>query len=136
VYSALRKALPNVKIIQVLHVCDDESVAEAKRIAPLVDALLLDSGNPALAVKQLGGTGRVHNWRLSARINREAGAPVFLAGGLRPGNVVDALATVAPYAVDVCSGVRTGGALDAAKLHDFVRAVAKAAGPGFAPLPS
>ncbi|HOY17667.1 MAG TPA: phosphoribosylanthranilate isomerase, partial [Haliscomenobacter sp.] len=61
-YAQLRLALPGISIVQVIHVIDEKSVDEALEIAPQVDALLLDSGNPNLAVKELGGTGRVHNW--------------------------------------------------------------------------
>ncbi|MGZ8414644.1 MAG: phosphoribosylanthranilate isomerase [Gemmatirosa sp.] len=123
---ALREALPAVRLVQVIHVLDDDSVQEALATAPLVDALLLDSGNPRLAVKELGGTGRVHDWALSRAIRERAGVPVFLAGGLRADNVGEAIAAVAPFGVDVCSGVRTDGRLDAAKLDAFARAVAAA----------
>ncbi|GLC24155.1 phosphoribosylanthranilate isomerase [Roseisolibacter agri] len=120
----LRAELPAVRLVQVIHVLDDASVREALEVAPLVDALLLDSGNPRLAVKELGGTGRVHDWALSRAIRDGAGVPVFLAGGLRAENVGEAVAAVAPFGVDVCSGVRTGGHLDAAKLDAFARALA------------
>jgi phosphoribosylanthranilate isomerase len=122
----LRVALPAVRLVQVVHVLDDDSVREAEAVAPLVDALLLDSGNPRLAVKELGGTGRVHDWALSRAIRLGVDCPVFLAGGLHAGNVADAVAAVRPFGVDVCSGVRTGGRLDAAKLGAFVRALAGA----------
>jgi len=121
-YVELRASHPRVALMQVIHVLDAESVREAVRVAPFVDAILLDSGNPSAAVKELGGTGRVHDWGISRRIRDAVGLPVFLAGGLRPANVADAIDAVEPYGVDVCSGVRTGGALDAAVLHDFIRA--------------
>lgn len=123
VYAALRRALPGIALVQVIHVVDEDSVAEALVVAPHVDALLLDSGNTKLAVKELGGTGRVHNWNLSRRIVETAGKPVWLAGGLRPDNVADAIAQVRPFGLDLCSGVRTNGALDADRLDAFVRAV-------------
>jgi len=91
-----------------------------------VDGLLLDSGNPSLAVKVLGGTGRVHDWSVSREIVRQSGKPVFLAGGLHAGNVRQAIETVQPYAVDVCSGVRTNGSLDEEKLRRFVEEVKRA----------
>lgn len=118
-YAQLRSALPSVKIVQVIHVVDEHSVNEAIRIAESVDAILLDSGNPSLKIKELGGTGRVHNWELSRRIRINAKCPVFLAGGLNPGNVRQAIETVRPYGVDVCSGVRTDGNLDIRKLELF-----------------
>lgn len=123
----LRAVLPGIRLVQVIHVADQGSVDEAAAVAPLVDAVLLDSGNPTLAVKQLGGTGRVHDWALSARIRERIGVPLFLAGGLRPENVAQAVATVRPFGLDICSGVRSGGRLDAAKLQRFVAALRAAA---------
>ena len=123
-YPVLREALPGVALVQVIHVRGADSVAEAVRTAPMVDGLLLDSGDPTLAVKELGGTGRLHDWRLSRRIVAEAPAPVFLAGGLNPGNVAEAISQVRPYGVDLCTGVRSDGALDAARLTAFMDAVA------------
>jgi len=119
----LRIRLPGVRLVQVVHVDGEESVEEANAIAPLVDALLLDSGNPRLPVKQLGGTGRVHDWSYSRRIREVAGVPVLLAGGLHPGNVNAAIAAVVPAGLDVCSGLRTNGKLDPAKLAAFVAAI-------------
>ncbi|MCB0530112.1 MAG: phosphoribosylanthranilate isomerase [Saprospiraceae bacterium] len=125
-YADIRAALPGIKLVQVIHVTDEASVDEACRIAPEVDALLLDSGNPALSVKELGGTGRTHDWSLSRRIVESVKAPVFLAGGLRPENVREAIDTVGPFGLDLCSGVRTNGQLDPFKLEKFFEAVAQA----------
>ncbi len=125
-YPALRKALPGVALVQIIHVRDEGSVAEAERAAGKVDGLLLDSGDPTRAVKELGGTGRVHDWRLSRRIVARAGCPVFLAGGLGPQNVAEAIRSVRPYGVDLCTGVRTDDVLDCEKLAAFVGAVADA----------
>jgi phosphoribosylanthranilate isomerase len=122
-YATLRAAMPGVALVQVIHVTGGESVEEAIRIAPHVDALLLDSGNQSLAVKELGGTGRVHDWSLSARIVRSVPRPVYLAGGLKPENVAEAIHRVRPFGLDVCSGLRTGGALDEARLAAFFRAI-------------
>ena len=126
IYPKLRRAMPGVKLVQVIHVVGNASVGEALDLAPLVDALLLDSGNPGLAVKELGGTGRTHDWALSRYIVAHADKPVFLAGGLRPDNVVEAVRTVQPYGVDLCNGIRTDGMLDATKLEAFVAAVRSA----------
>jgi len=123
-YATLRRALPGVRIVQVIHVLGEHSVREAQIVAPHVDALLLDSGNPHLAIKELGGTGRVHDWTHSARIVRKCGKPVFLAGGLRADNVRSAIDAVRPFGLDLCSGVRTDGALDAQKLAAFFAALA------------
>jgi phosphoribosylanthranilate isomerase len=119
----LRTALPGVALVQVIHVDGEDAVARAEAAAPSVDALLLDSGNPKLAVKELGGTGRRHDWTISRRIRERAEVPVYLAGGLQAANVAEAIATVAPFALDVCSGVRTGGRLDSARLEAFFAAV-------------
>lgn len=123
VYSELRMHLPYVNLIQVIHVLDQNSVEEAIAIAPLVDALLLDSGNPNLAIKELGGTGRTHNWELSKTIVDGVETPVFLAGGLSPYNIVSAYEHVNPYGFDLCSGVRTDGKLDEKKLNAFFTAL-------------
>jgi phosphoribosylanthranilate isomerase len=122
-YSEIKKALPTVKIVQVIHVIDESSVKEAVSISEMVDAILLDSGNPKLKIKELGGTGRVHNWNLSRQICERSKCPVFLAGGLNPDNVRQAIGEVHPFAVDICSGVRTDGNLDRKKLELFVRNV-------------
>jgi phosphoribosylanthranilate isomerase len=118
--AALRAALPHVTLVQVIHVLDEAALAAC----PFVDALLLDSGNPKLAVKQLGGTGRTHDWRLARRIREAAPRPVWLAGGLRPENVADAIAAVAPHGLDLCSGVRSDGRLDRGRLERFFAAMA------------
>jgi phosphoribosylanthranilate isomerase len=122
-YADIRTALPHLKIVQVIHVIDDQSIDEAIRISPHVDALLLDSGNPKAALKTLGGTGNVHNWEISRDIVRSVDIPVFLAGGLHANNVREAIERVQPFGVDVCSGVRTEGKLDPAKAEAFIRAV-------------
>ena len=119
----LRRLAPGVRLVQVIHVVGPESVDEAGAAAALVDALLLDSGNPRLAVKELGGTGRVHDWTHSRRICETADVPVLLAGGLNAGNVRAAMERVRPSGLDVCSGLRSDGRLDAGKLRDFFRAI-------------
>ncbi|MES2372096.1 MAG: phosphoribosylanthranilate isomerase [Bacteroidota bacterium] len=122
-YSEIKKALPAVKIVQVIHVLDERSIDEAIAISEQVDALLLDSGNPALEIKILGGTGRIHNWQLSRKIVEQSKVPVFLAGGLNVSNVREAIDTVQPFGLDLCSGVRTEKKLDAMKLEAFFKAV-------------
>lgn len=119
----LRRSLPGISLVQVIHVVDDASVAEAVGIAPEVDALLLDSGNQSLAVKELGGTGRVHDWSLSAQIVERSPVPVFLAGGLNADNVGEAIRAVNPFGVDICTGVRADGKLNEYKLKRFMAAV-------------
>ena len=120
----LRRALlpSRARLVQVVHVTGASALDEALAVAPMVDALLLDSGNPALAVKQLGGTGRTHDWAVSREIVRRAGVPVWLAGGLNAGNVAEAVESVRPHGLDLCNGVRTEGRLDEVKLRAFFAA--------------
>ncbi len=124
-FKTLRAAMPAIKLVQVIHVGDERSLDEALRMSEMVDAILLDSGNPNLAVKELGGTGRVHNWKISRKIVEQVQVPVFLAGGLNAGNVQQAIEEVQPFGVDLCSGVRTNGKLDPAKLEQFFEAISK-----------
>ena len=118
----LRQALPGAVLVQVIHVTGGESIDEAKSVAPLVDVILLDSGNQKLSVKELGGTGRTHDWTISRKIREQCGVPLFLAGGLKPDNVRDAIDHVQPFGLDLCSGVRSDGKLDEAKLRAFMSA--------------
>lgn len=122
-YDELRRALPGVEIVQVIHVRNENALPEALEVASRVDALLLDSGNPDLNVKELGGTGRVHDWNISRQIVRHSPIPVFLAGGLHAGNVGQARAAVSPDGFDLCSGVRSNGRLDPRKLEAFFLAL-------------
>ncbi len=123
VHEALRAELPMVRIVQVVHVVGEESVDKAIEAAPMVDSILLDSGNPSAATPEFGGTGRVHDWSLSRAIVEAVDRPVFLAGGLNPDNVTEAVRQVRPFGVDLCSGVRTNGSLDRVKADSFVRAL-------------
>lgn len=122
-YEMLRNELPNVKLVQVIHVIDHNSVKEAIEISKYVDAILLDSGNPNLSVKEYGGTGRTHNWDLSREIRNSISIPLFLAGGLNKDNVRQAIQAVQPFGLDLCSSVRTDGKLDQQKLKDFFNAI-------------
>jgi phosphoribosylanthranilate isomerase len=122
-YPELRRALPGIGLVQVVHVTGPESLEEAVRVGRGVDALLLDSGNLTLAVKELGGTGRRHDWRVSQEIRDAVAVPVFLAGGLTAENVAEAIVEVGAFGLDVCSGVRTDGRLDPRKLEAFFGAI-------------
>ena len=128
-YQELRSNLINVDIVQVVHVLNEQSIEEAIEVSDFVDYILLDSGNPNLAIKEFGGTGRVHNWDISKVIVEKVDIPVYLAGGLNSNNVREAIEYVKPYGVDLCSGVRTNDKLDVQKLEDFFNAVNKAVFP-------
>ncbi|ORE92218.1 phosphoribosylanthranilate isomerase [Stappia sp. 22II-S9-Z10] len=117
---------PAVRRVQAIHVEGEDALDLIARYAPHVDAFLLDSGRPSRDPHDLGGTGRTHDWDVSARFVAASPRPVWLAGGLDAANVGRAVARVRPHGVDLYSGVRTGGALDAAKLAAFVAAVAEA----------
>lgn len=118
-YKDLRDAMPGIAIVQVIHITGNESIEEAVSVAPSVDGILLDSGNQSLPVKELGGTGRTHDWSISRRIRELVDVPIFLAGGLDPENVADAIRRVGPFGVDVCRGVRIEGKLDKVRLSKF-----------------
>lgn len=120
--QTLRRELPGIGLVQVIHVVDGSALSQAKAVAPYVDALLLDSGNPNLEVKELGGTGRVHNWDISRELVASVAKPVYLAGGLNPANVREAIDRVPPFGVDICSGVRRDGKLNQSLLRAFMQA--------------
>ena len=119
----LRSNLTGIKLVQVIHVAGDRSVREALAVSRLVDAILLDSGNQNLEVKELGGTGRTHDWKLSRRIRDAVNIPVFLAGGLNPANIAEAIRCVQPFGVDLCTSVRSADGLDDLKLRNFFKTV-------------
>lgn len=126
-YAALRAAHPALKLMQAIHVEGMDAIDQALAIEDDVDAILLDSGRPSAAIKELGGTGRAHDWAISARLVDAVRKPVFLAGGITPGNVAGAIREVRPFGVDLCTGVRTHGRLDRKKLDAFFAAVGMAA---------
>jgi len=125
-YPIIRASLPSRRLVQVIHVEGNETVKTATKAGTLADAILLDSGRPSAEVKELGGTGRIHDWEISRAIVEACPCPVFLAGGLGPDNVGEAIRRVRPFGVDLCTGVRSDGRLDAEKLRAFVDEVAKA----------
>ena len=122
-YHKIREAIPHVKLVQVIHVLDEKAVKEAIEIAEWVDAILLDSGNPNLSTKVLGGTGKTHNWDLSKKIRENISIPTYLAGGINKDNIRMAIDHVQPYGIDLCSSVRTNGQLDERKLEELFKAL-------------
>jgi phosphoribosylanthranilate isomerase len=119
VHKKLREELPSIKLVQVIHVTDVESVKEAISVSNYVDALLLDSGNQKLVVKELGGTGRTHDWTISRKIRDAVSIPLYLAGGINAKNVLNAAKEVEPFGIDLCSGVRENGKLSEKLLGEF-----------------
>lgn len=120
--ALLRTMTPSLRIVQVIHVEDAAALDLLGGYQAFAHAFLLDSGSPTASIPLLGGTGRVHDWSVSAEFVRRARRPVFLAGGLKPANVAQAIRMVRPFGLDICSGVRTNGRLDAAKLRAYVQA--------------
>lgn len=118
--SAVRARHPEMAVMPVVHVTGRASLDEAMRLGANADAILLDSGNPLASVKELGGTGRVHDWDVSRAIREAIPVPLLLAGGLRRENVARAVSLVRPFGVDVCSGVRRDGRLDRDALTAFI----------------
>lgn len=122
-YHKIREAIPHIKLVQVIHVLDEKAVQEAIEISEWVDSILLDSGNPNLSTKVLGGTGKTHNWDLSKKIRENIGIPTYLAGGINKDNIRKAIEHVQPYGIDLCSSVRTNGQLDECKLEELFKAL-------------
>jgi phosphoribosylanthranilate isomerase len=132
-HGQLRAELPGISLVQVVHVTGEESLGVAVAVGGQVDAILLDTGNPTGPFKTLGGTGRTHDWTVSRRIREAVAVPVFLAGGLRPDNVAEAVRSVGPFAVDVCSGLRPGGLLEGPLLSRFFDSAGARQGGGAGP---
>jgi phosphoribosylanthranilate isomerase len=124
--ARLARLEPHARRIQAIHVTGEEALDFVAVYSPHIHAFLLDSGRPEEKIPVLGGTGRTHNWAVSSRFVQESTRPVFLAGGLTAENVGDAIRQVRPFGLDLCSGVRTNGQLDAEKLATFMMAVRRA----------
>jgi phosphoribosylanthranilate isomerase len=122
-YEDIRFVLNNIKLVQVIHVLDESSIDEAIAVSQYVDAVLLDSGNPNLKVKKLGGTGKIHNWEISKIIRQKLDIPIFLAGGINPDNITKAIHFVQPFGIDICNGVRTNGKLNECKLGNLFKII-------------
>ena len=125
-YQEIRKSLPDIKLIQVVHVEDESSYSLAMNLSNYVDFILLDSGKPSAKKRTLGGTGDTHNWNISKKIVRDCSIPVYLAGGINHSNVVEAIQKVKPYGIDLCTGLRTNNKLDKNKLNVFMEAIKRA----------
>jgi phosphoribosylanthranilate isomerase len=121
-----RNNCPQAKTIGRVTVAGEEALAEASRFkAPLWDAIILDSSDPATG--RIGATGRTHDWSVSARIVRASSVPVILAGGLNAGNVREAIMSVRPHGVDAHTGVENSdGTRNLKKIREFAFSVKKA----------
>ena len=121
-WPKLIELLPSAtRRVQVVHVEGGEALQLVEQYAPFVHAFLLDSGRPSAEMPELGGTGRVHDWDVSARFVELSPKPVFLAGGINEANVQQAISKVTPYGLDLCSSVRVDGMLSREKLTEFMQ---------------
>ncbi len=115
----IRKELPNVKLVRLIHVSSDGKICTDYQKMKYVDFYLLDSFN--LKTNQVGGTGLTHDWNKSRKLISILNKPTFLAGGLNPNNVKDAIKLARPYGVDVNSGCKNDkGVKDKDKVRDFI----------------
>jgi len=116
----IRKELPNVKLVRLIHVSSDGKICTDYQKMKYVDFYLLDSFN--LKTNQVGGTGLTHDWNKSRKLISILNKPTFLAGGLNPNNVKEAIKLTRPYGVDVNSGCKNElGKKDANKVKLFVQ---------------
>lgn len=119
----LSELIPTIKRVQVIHVESVVTLELIDKYSPYVHSFLLDSGRPNLKTPEYGGTGRTHDWSISAEFVKKSALPVYLAGGLTTENVSEAIRLVRPFGVDLCSGVRTNSRLDPDKLKAFIAEV-------------
>ncbi|MEA1870230.1 MAG: phosphoribosylanthranilate isomerase [Euryarchaeota archaeon] len=136
--SELAEISKTVKLIKTIAVPEDapsgtsdQIISRIDALAGIADAVLLDTSTRSRTSagarsggedrSRSGGTGKVHDWGISAEIVERSRLPVILAGGLTPDNVSDAIRKVHPYAVDTASGVETGGKRDPDKVRCFIR---------------
>lgn len=111
--------LPNIKLVRLIHVASDGTICTNYAEMKYADYYLLDSFN--LKTNQVGGTGLTHDWNKSNELIKKLNKPTFLAGGLNPDNVKEAINTAEPYGVDVNSGCKNElGKKDAEKVQLFV----------------
>ena len=116
----LRQSLPNVEIIKALRIKDADDFDRAKTYTKYVDTLLLDAYHP----QQLGGTGKTLNWDTLQKFSPDC--PWFLAGGLTPQNILEALNKVSPNGIDLSSGVETApGDKDLSKVGELFEKLSK-----------
>jgi len=138
--AKLASTVDPVKLIKTIAIPDgagpeiaDRVISRIHKLTGIADAILLDTststtsrtGNTSTGARS-GGTGKVHDWRISAEIVRRSRLPIILAGGLTPDNVSDAIRKVCPYAVDTASGVETDKRRDCDKVKRFIGKCAKA----------
>jgi len=116
----VKKELQNVKLVRLIHVSVDGEICTNYKKIKYADYYLLDSFN--LKTNQVGGTGLIHDWNKSRELIKILDKPTFLAGGLNPNNVADAIKQANPYGVDVNSGCKNdNGIKDKEKVKLFIK---------------
>ena len=111
--------LPNIKLVRLIHISNEGEIVTDYKKMKYADYYLLDSFN--LKTNQVGGTGLTHDWYKSNELIKTLDKPTFLAGGLNPENVAEAIKISEPYGVDVNSGCKNEkGVKDAEKVKQFV----------------
>ena len=116
----IKKEFPNVKLVRLIHVSAEGKICTDYKKIKYADYYLLDSFN--LKTNQVGGTGLIHDWNKSGELIRILDKPTFLAGGLNPNNVADAIKQANPYGVDVNSGCKNdNGIKDKEKVKLFIK---------------
>ena len=112
--------LPDIKLVRLIHVASDGTICTDYKKMKYADYYLLDSFN--LKTNQVGGTGLTHDWNKSNELIKILNKPTFLAGGLNPDNVKEAIKKAKPYGVDVNSGCKNEfGRKDPNKVKLFVK---------------
>lgn len=113
------KALPDIKLIRLIHIAKDGTICTDYKKFRFVDYYLLDSFN--LSTNQVGGTGLTHDWSQDRLLIEKLNKPTFLAGGLNPYNVLEAIEKARPAGVDVNSGCKKKGSKNKELVKLFVR---------------
>ena len=117
--NKVKNNCPNVKVIKLVHIIDENSIEQVKLFTDVSNAILLDTIN--FATNQVGGTGKTHNWDIDKKIVEETSANIIVAGGLNKNNVKEAVLKIKPFGVDVNSGVQNEfGFKDYDKLKEFI----------------
>ncbi len=113
------KTLPEIKLVRLIHISNDGKICTNYKNMKYANFYLLDSFN--LETNQVGGTGLTLNWNKSRKLIQILDKPTFLAGGLNPNNVEQAIKSAQPYGVDVNSGCKNDkGVKDKEKVKEFV----------------
>ncbi|SNR77524.1 phosphoribosylanthranilate isomerase [Desulfurobacterium atlanticum] len=114
------KYIGKERVIKVFRLKSENEIAKIKEFETVSKAILLDT----YSEKSYGGTGKSFDWKIAVKVKESISIPLILSGGLNLNNVKEAIKTVEPFAVDVCSGVEEEpGRKNHNLVRDFIRAV-------------